>query len=272
MYGWMPLARRLALLAVLALVPSLPGALASASESCTTATLHVDFAGESPNASACATASFTATPNPVDPSATVTFDASGSVGPDGTTSAGIGTYEWSFGDGSPVVDAAAPTATTTHAYATRGRYTATLLLEDTGTPAQPLAQPTPVDIYVSAAPVAAFTAPTGDLRPSISYGFDASASSEADSAAGGHIVSYDWDWGDGTTSQTSTPTTQHTFTGDVLRNVTLTVVNDLGLDSAAVAHTVHVHDVPPVVLVNRRNCFTVPASGIGDCAKRYPVR
>jgi hypothetical protein len=240
----MPLVRRLALLAVLVVVPSLPGAAASASGSCTTSTLHVDVAGDAPETSACARPSFTATPSPAAPGATVTFDGSGSVGPDGTTAAGIGTYEWSFGDGSPVVDVAAPTATTTHVYTARGHYTATLLLEDTGTPPAPLVSPALVDVYVSAMPVAAFTAPSGDLRPNVAYGFDASASSEADS---GTIVEYDWDWGDGTTSTTSSPLTQHTFTGDAFRDVTVTAVNDLGLASAPVTHTVHVHDVPPVV-------------------------
>jgi len=240
----MPLPRRLALLAVLVVVPSLPGAAATATGSCTTLAVHVDFAGDAPNANGCTSATFTATPNPVDIGATVTFDGSQSVGPDGTTAGGIGTYEWDFGDGSPVADVAAPTATTTHAYGARGRYTATLLLEDSSTPPQPIVAPAQVEIYVSATPVAAFTAPAGDLRPNISYGFDASASSEADS---GTIVQYDWDWGDGTTSQTSTPLTQHTFTGDTLRDVTVTAINDLGLGSAPVTHTVHVHDVPPVV-------------------------
>ena len=57
------------------------------------------------------------------PPLTVAFSAAGSTAPLGRT---IVDYEWDFGDGSP----AAKGETTTHVYAARGRYTATVTVTD----------------------------------------------------------------------------------------------------------------------------------------------
>ena len=66
-------------------------------------------------------ASFTATPNPVDPGQAVAFDGSASTDSDGT----IVSREWDFGDGSTATG-----ATASHSYASPGTYQAKLTVRD----------------------------------------------------------------------------------------------------------------------------------------------
>jgi len=70
------------------------------------------------------------------PPLTVTADASGSTDTDFTP---IATYEFDFGDGSPVVITNAPTATASHTYDTANTYTVTVKVTDSGSQASPLA-------------------------------------------------------------------------------------------------------------------------------------
>jgi uncharacterized delta-60 repeat protein len=67
------------------------------------------------------TASFTATPSPVDVGSAVAFDGNASADPDGT----IVSHEWDFGDGSTGTG-----ATASHSYATAGTYNARLTVRD----------------------------------------------------------------------------------------------------------------------------------------------
>jgi hypothetical protein len=69
-------------------------------------------------------------------------------------------------------------------------------------------------------PVAAFSASCSGLTCT----FNASGSSDPD----GIITSYIWTWGDGTSSQVSTPTTTHTYTAAGNDTVTLTVTDNNG--------------------------------------------
>jgi PKD repeat protein len=85
-------------------------------------------------------------------------------------------------------------------------------------------------------PVASFTAPA-----SLTYGTTLSLDA---SQSQGTITHYFWDFGDGTTGSTTTPTTTHSYS--IVGNyvVTLTVVDSSGnIDSAA--HTVDVIGSPP---------------------------
>ena len=72
-------------------------------------------------------------------------------------------------------------------------------------------------------PVAAFTAPASATagRP---VSFDASGSSDPD----GTVVSYHWDFGDGQTQNTTTPTISHTYSTPGARTVLLTVTDNSG--------------------------------------------
>lgn len=72
--------------------------------------------------------------------------------------------------------------------------------------------------------------------------FDASASADPD----GDPLTYLWDFGDGTTAETATPTTTHTFSTAALRTVTLRVRDDEGATSSASTVTVDAGNTAPV--------------------------
>lgn len=141
------------------------------------------------------------------------FDASGSVDPDGS----IASYTWDFGDGTPAGSA----VRTTHAYAGAGSYTVRLTVTDnagasattqrvltvTGPP--PPNQP----------PTASFTQQVTDRRISV----DASGSADPD----GSISSYAWDFGDGTPPESGVRTA-HTYAAAGSYTVRLTVTDDDG--------------------------------------------
>jgi PKD repeat protein len=93
-------------------------------------------------------------------------------------------------------------------------------------------------------PTAAFAAVPGAKSVSL----NASASSDPD----GTVVSYHWDFGDGATLTTTTPTVVHRYKAPGLRTVTLTVTDNQGATSDPVQHVVHVGDKPPVAV------FTLP--------------
>lgn len=221
------------LLALAVLLPSI-GAGSALADTCTTA---FTSASDGPLANACAAAVLRVTPSPATPGIPVTLDASQSSAGDGA--AQIVTYAWDFGDGT--TDAtAAPDSSIAHTYA-RGSYVLELTIEERdGTP---LAGDS-FDLVVSEPPVARLSAPVGTLRPQVDYAFDASGSS----APGGSIDRYLWVWGDGTTSETSSPTTTHRFAADAAsRAVSVTVVNDLGLESDPATAAVSVQNQLPLV-------------------------
>jgi PKD repeat protein len=137
---------------------------------------------------------------------TCTFDGSASFDPDGT----ISFFIWSFGDYT-----GSGTATMTHTYAAAGTYTVTLSAtdQDYGTGAQ--SQSVTV-VNVNAPPVASFTSTCSALTCS----FNASASSDLDGA----IVSYAWNFGDGTTG--SGVAASHSYAASGSYTVTLTVTDN----------------------------------------------
>jgi PKD repeat protein len=139
-------------------------------------------------------------------------DASQSSDQDGT----ITNYHWDWGDGQ-TSDTTSPTSS--HSYATGGIKTITLTVTDRfGNTGQ--AQ---VTIDVPGSPAASFTAPATATTGQPAQ-FDASGSS----APVGSIVSYTWDFGDGQTQTTSTPTIDHTYAAAGANIVTLTVTDSSG--------------------------------------------
>ena len=272
----MPIARRIAapLLALLAL------ALApAASQAICSPTFAPSGTVDRPTASSggadatlssgCASTVLDVTPNPLDPGATATFDGSGSFGDSGT-SADIARYDWDYGDGQSA-STSSGTAITTHAYATRGHYVATLTTYD-GSDAL-LATSIPVSVFVGAAPVAAIALQdppaSGVLKPGTTYTFDASGSTPD---AGGTLAEYRWDWGDGSAVQTTTdPTATHAFAEGASRSVSVTVVNDIDLASDPATLDVTVADQLPLVTlvaspstVQVGQQLTLDASGSSD--------
>jgi PKD repeat protein len=73
-------------------------------------------------------ARFTVSPSPATVGATVTFDGAASSASAPKT---VASYQWDFGDGSPIVTTTAPTTVTTHAYSATGTYTIRLTVIDT---------------------------------------------------------------------------------------------------------------------------------------------
>jgi len=152
---------------------------------------------------------------------TVTFNATASYDPDGI----IVSYEWDFGDFT--------TGTgniTTHFYVDDGTYTVTLEVTDN----DGLYTVFPATVTVlNRLPVVIFTENTTTVLTDEVIHFDASDSSDPD----GSIVSYFWNFGDGTNM--SGVVVDHAYADDGIYLVTLTVTdNDDASASATVTKTV----------------------------------
>ena len=136
----------------------------------------------------------------------------GSSDSDGT----IAGWDWDFGDGNTSTGQN-PDVT----YAANGTYTVTLTVtDDMGATGSTSQQVTVSDGNV--APTAVFTASVNDL--SVEY-TDASTDSD------GSVVSWSWDFGDGNTSTTQSPT--HAYGAYGIYTVTLTVTDDQGATGSA---------------------------------------
>lgn len=156
------------------------------------------------------------------------FDSSGSSDTDGS----IVSYAWTFGDGSTST-AVSPS----HTYVAAGTYSVTLTVTDNSGATGSVTQ----SVQVNDPPTAAF----GTACTLYDCDFDGSGSSDPD----GTISDYEWDFGDGTSGTTVTPSHQYATAGSY--NVTLTVTDDLGATAS----------VSLVVVANA----APTASFIGDC-------
>jgi PKD repeat protein len=158
----------------------------------------------------------------------ITFNASESY----DVRRSIANYTWDFGDGN-VTTTTNPIIT--HAYSSYGNYTVTLTVTDTGGYKDTCMQPITVMDY----PIADFTnSPNYPIKDEVTT-FDASASQPR----GGIIITYIWDFGDGTKLNTTSDTITHTFTTVGQYNVTLTVLDSEGL-TGTILKTIKVRDYP----------------------------
>ena len=168
------------------------------------------------------TASFTADPvsgtSPLD----VSLDASGSSDPDeGDTLS----YAWNFGDGST-----GSGVSVSHTFQDPGSFTVTLTVTDS----HGLSDTKTLTIAAeeNQKPKAQFSSNKTQAFIPADFEFDASASSDPD----GHITSYDWDFGDGSTG--SGQTASHVFDTEGSYTVSLTVTDDKGAtDSTSITVT-----------------------------------
>ncbi|MGO2806675.1 MAG: PKD domain-containing protein [Glutamicibacter arilaitensis] len=138
----------------------------------------------------------------------LTVDGSGSADVEG----GELSYAWDFGDGQT-----ASTAVAEHAYAAEGSYELTLTVTD----AQGATGTTTQEVTVqeaNTAPVAMVSSVITDL----SVELDASASTDAD----GEIVSYEWNFADGTTA--TGPVVEHTYAATDVYLITLVLTDNDG--------------------------------------------
>ena len=114
----------------------------------------------------------------------VVFDGSAS-----TDDVGIVSYVWNFGDG-----ASGSGQRATHDYAVPGTYQATLTVTD-GSGGADTSAPQTVTVAANTAPSAVFTFSPTPPRTGSAVSFNAAQST---AALGQQIVSYEWDFGDGT--------------------------------------------------------------------------
>lgn len=159
---------------------------------------------------------FTFTPSNPTESQNVFFDGTSSKSPALNP---IAAYRWDFGDGS-----SAAGLTANHAYATAGTYVVKLTISD----ALSRSAFTTKTITVGAGPVptASFVFSPTDPVVNQAVNFNASAST---AAAGRRIVSYTWDFGDGTPIVTNgVPVASHGYGSARTYTVTLTVADDIG--------------------------------------------
>lgn len=172
-------------------------------------------------------AAFTVTPAAPTANQRVLFDASTSQAPSNNP---IARYIWDFGDGTTDTTTS---RTTTHEYDSPGTYVATLRIEDALGRSATASQS--VTVLPGANPTASFVFSPTNPSVGTAVNFNAAASQPA---PGRQIVSYTWDFGDGTSSRTG-PRVQHAYGAAATYAVTLTVRDDAGRTSS-VSQTVTV--------------------------------
>ncbi|MEA2139135.1 MAG: hypothetical protein QOG56_2285 [Solirubrobacteraceae bacterium] len=106
------------------------------------------------------------------------------------------------------------------------------------------------DEYVNAPPTAVIEVATNPQRTGRPVAFDASKSSDREAGAGGGIVRYHWEFGDGQVADTTTPTTAHTYAGEGDTSAKLTVFDAQGAASAVASVPLKLIDgTPPVIII-----------------------
>jgi PKD repeat protein len=171
------------------------------------------------------------------PPLTARADASASTDPDPRP---IASYQFDFGDGTPVVTTSAPNAIAQHAYAAPGTYTVRVTATDTGAL---ISAPATASITMDAPPVARLAA-TQLASPALTGRADASASTDTD---GTPIASYRFDFGDGTAAVTTTAPTaiaQHTYAAAGVYTLSLTATDTGGYTSAPATASLTVNGAP----------------------------
>lgn len=141
----------------------------------------------------------------------------------------ITAWSWNFGDGSTSTQ-----SSPTHAYADNGTYNVTLSVKDAaGVNSDPVRHA----FFVSTTPpVAAFTTASDDLRAAVPAATRAVRFDDRSTDADGTVVSWLYDFGDGTNS--TNRTVRHTYATAGTFTVTLTVTDDDGITNRAVASLV----------------------------------
>ncbi len=156
----------------------------------------------------------------------IAFSGAGSSDPDNDPL----TYSWDFGDGSAPVSGVSPT----HAYATTGSFTATLIVNDGSVNS---AAATSTVTISNQAPIANAGGPYAGVRNQTLV-FNGAASSDPDNDG----LTYAWTFGDGGTGTGASPSHAYTATGTFTATLT---VNDGTTTSAPATSTVTISNRVP---------------------------
>ena len=162
------------------------------------------------------TASFSADPTSGEAPLEVSFNASNSSDPDGS----INSYDWDFDDGST-----GSGETVNHTYDSTGDYNVELTVTDNDGDKETEMKTITVSSSGNEAPTAEFSYNPSSGYPPLEVTFDATDSNDPD----GSIVSYSWDFDDGTIG--SGTITEHAFQESGVYDVILTVYDDDGASS-----------------------------------------
>ncbi len=143
----------------------------------------------------------------------VTYDATGSHALDGSNL----TYTWNFGD---TTTATGPQVT--HTFSILGQGFVALIVQDARGAKTVATAPVFVEVALPTGQlsVSATTARTGDT-----LSFDASGSQPIKTDPNDKIVSYQWDYGDGSQQTTTTPLTTHAYTQPGTYTVTMQAID-----------------------------------------------
>jgi RHS repeat-associated protein len=185
----------------------------------------------------------------------VTFNSLLSYDPQGQNLTSI---EWTFSDDGSITQG----VIVTHTFNTPGNYTATLRVQNL---AGLYSTPVTLNILVKAnlPPIASFLATLNTGLGVLNASFDASGSNDLD----GSVVSYAWDFGDG--SQSSGVTTAHVYSSPGTYNVNLTVTDDRGAQTSLIK-SVDVRDTQAPTLTiaapQEGDSFTTPQIAIAGSA------
>jgi PKD repeat protein len=149
--------------------------------------------------------------------AVLNFSGSNSSDSDGS----IAGYTWDFGD-----SATGSGVNVTHSYGISGTYQITLTVVDNDGLTAQASQAVTIDevIQLELPPNVVLEAPA-EGRVGKNLRFDSRASNDPD----GKIVSYSWDFGDGTVENSARPTIRHNYALPGLYTVTLTITDNDGL-------------------------------------------
>jgi PKD repeat protein len=113
------------------------------------------------------------------------------------------------------------------------------------------------DEFVNRPPVAAATVSPAVGTPDTDIAFDASKAADPEAGAGGGIVTYRWNFGDGTIVDTATPTTSHRYAKPGSYTPKMLVIDNLGTASdVLVLPVVAIRDATAPVVA-----LTSPTSG-----------
>jgi PKD repeat protein len=190
-------------------------------------------------------AALDATPAPTEdyPPLAVSFDASGSYDPDAAKLPGedfVESYAFDFGDGSPVATVSVPSIN--HTYNTPGTYDARVVVHDHEGKVSANAAQWTVRV-LDHAPVAALGADRTAGAAPLSVVLDGAGSSDPD--AGDGVVSYRFDFGDGSApiTRVGASSVQHIYSEPGTYTASLTVQDSFGTTSAPATLAIEVGPV-----------------------------